>query len=44
MPPVDIIGSLTRIVDNLTANVYPNEHAWQADTFKTFNSAKDGHL
>lgn len=44
MKPVDIIGSLTKIVDNLTTDIYPNEYAWQVDTFKVFASAKDGHL
>lgn len=44
MRPVDVIESLTRIVDNLTNNVYPTEYAWQADTFRVFNTAKDGHL
>ncbi|KUJ19611.1 uncharacterized protein LY89DRAFT_780523 [Mollisia scopiformis] len=41
---VDLVGSVTRIVNNLKNNSYPNEYAWQMDMFKTFMSAKDGHF
>lgn len=43
-PGVDLVGSVTKIVDNLKNNTYANEYSWQMDMFKTFMAAKDGHL
>jgi hypothetical protein len=43
-PGVDLIEAVTKIVDKLHNNTYPNEYSWQMDVFKTFMSAKDGHL
>ncbi|CZR70138.1 uncharacterized protein PAC_20039 [Phialocephala subalpina] len=42
-PAIDLQGQMTRIVNSLQNNSYPNEYAWQSDMFKTFMAAKDGH-
>jgi len=43
-PAVDLVEAVTGIVHNLSNEAYPNEYSWQADIFKTFMSARDGHL
>jgi hypothetical protein len=43
-PAVNLVEAVTGIVNNLNNKIYPNEYAWQADVFKTFMSARDGHL
>lgn len=43
-PAVNLVEAVTGIVDKLQNNSYANEYAWQADVFKTFMSARDGHL
>lgn len=44
MPAIDIKGSLNKIISNITAGVYPTEHAFQTDLLKTFQAVHDGHF
>lgn len=43
-PAVDLMEAVTKVVNNLKNKAYANEYAWQSDLFKTFMSARDGHL
>ncbi|KAK2051545.1 hypothetical protein LY76DRAFT_584757 [Colletotrichum caudatum] len=44
-PPHDVLSALDGIRQNLEADEYPNEYAWQHDVFvKVFGAAHDGHL
>ena len=43
-PAVDVWGSLNVILTNIGSGTYANEYEFQADLFRTFNLAKDGHF
>jgi len=44
MPAVDIWGNFKKILSNIESGIYPNEHAFQADLFASFNAVHDGHF
>ena len=44
LPAVDIIGSLAKVRENVTNDVYKGEHALQSEMFDLLLSAHDGHL
>ncbi|KAE8354716.1 hypothetical protein BDV28DRAFT_155975 [Aspergillus coremiiformis] len=43
-PAVDIWGELNQVIDNLKSDVYAGEYEFQADLFRVFNLAHDGHF
>ena len=43
-PAVDIPAALQTVIDKLNNDTYANEYAFQADLFRTFNLAHDGHF
>ncbi|KAI0883788.1 uncharacterized protein GGS22DRAFT_166094 [Annulohypoxylon maeteangense] len=44
-PPTDIWASIDEVRENLVADEYANEYAWQADLYvKLFGPAHDGHF
>jgi hypothetical protein len=43
-PPVDIVGGLQTILDNVNSNGYSNEYDFEVDVHNLMNSGRDGHL
>lgn len=43
-PPHDVLGKLASIKENLVADNYTNEYAFQADLYQIFAPAHDGHF
>jgi hypothetical protein len=43
-PPLDVIGKLNSVKNNLENGVYPNEYMFQADLYQAFALGHDGHF
>jgi hypothetical protein len=43
-PAVDIWAELDKVYNNVQADAYDGEYEFQADLFKAFNLAHDGHF
>ncbi|KAE8146592.1 hypothetical protein BDV25DRAFT_162185 [Aspergillus avenaceus] len=43
-PAVDIWAELNQVHDNIKSDIYGNEYDFQADLFRVFNLAHDGHF